>query len=97
MSTASSTLHQLCHAPSMWANCIGQIAAVWQPLDALVLLGPAAQGVFDPRLATFTQLYVLQSDLNVLGIPAEQIRCKILNYDQWAQLVLTYQRHISWK
>ena len=98
MSTATSaTLHQICHAPSLWANCIEQISALWQPDDALILLGPAAQGIFDQRLTSFNQVYVLQADLDVLGFPPELIRCKILSYDEWAQLVLLHKRHITWK
>lgn len=98
MSTATSTtLYQICHAPSLWANCIEQISALWQPDDALILLGPAAQGVFDQRLTGFNQVYVLQADLDVLGLPFEQIEYRILSYDEWAQLVLLHKRHITWK
>ncbi|RYY79545.1 MAG: hypothetical protein EOO69_06210 [Moraxellaceae bacterium] len=98
MSTIStSTLHQLCHAPSLWTNCINQIGALWQPNDALLLLGSAAQGVHDPRLNAFKIVYVLQADLDILGITTDQIQCKILSYDQWAQLVLSHQRHVTWK
>lgn len=93
----SATLHQICHAPSLWANCIEQINALWQPDDALILLGPAAQGVFDQRLTGFNQVYVLQADLDVLGVPFKQIKYRILSYDEWAQLVLLHKRHITWK
>lgn len=97
MSMPSSTLHQLCHAPSLWANCIGQIGDLWQPEDALILLGPAAYGIFDQRLRLFNPVYILQADLQVLGIRPQQIQGKILDYEQWAELVLRHTRHISWK
>lgn len=98
MNTATSTtLHQICQAPSLWGNCIEQISALWQPGDALILLGPAAQGIFDQRLTSFNEVYVLQADLDVLGLLFEQIEYRILNYDEWAKLVLLHKRHITWK
>jgi hypothetical protein len=95
--TLTTTLHQLCHAPALWANCLDQLGALWQPDDAIILLGPAAQGVFDHRLDAFSNRYVLQADLNVLGIPSQQIQYKVLDYNDWAQLVLRHQRHLTWK
>ena len=95
--TTSPTLHQLCIAPSAWPNCINQMSALWQPEDALLLLGSAAHGIHDSRLHAFKTVYVLQADLDMLGMIADQFQCKILSYDQWAQLVVQYQRHITWK
>ena len=94
---SSSTLHQLCHAPSGWANCIETLARLWQPNDALILFGPAAQGIFDQRLTSFNQVYALQADLDLLGFMPAQVPCQTLDYEQWAQLVLSHQRHITWK
>ena len=97
----SSTLHQLLSAPSAWTS-IDQISAIWQVKDALVLLGEAAQGYNDIRLQSFDLIYLLQADADILNLtqPTDlQIKSnyQILSYDDWATLVLKYNKHISWK
>ena len=99
----STTLHQLLSPPSTWVS-IDQIRAVWQTQDSLVLLGEAAQGYEDARLASFKTVYMLQADADILGLgfsdsaDAENIvNYQILTYDDWAKLLLKYNKHISWK
>ncbi len=92
----SSTLHQLLSAPSHWAS-IPHITASWQANDALVLLGEAAQGYSDARLQAFDRIYILQADASLLGLNAPTPHCHWLTYDEWAQMILNYNKHISWK
>lgn len=91
-----STLHQLLSSPSHWAS-ISEITAAWQVNDSLVLLGEAVQGYNDARLQGFDQIYILQADASLLGLSASTPHCHLLSYDEWAQMILNYNKHISWK
>ncbi|RZA02771.1 MAG: hypothetical protein EOO68_09505 [Moraxellaceae bacterium] len=93
----TSTLHQITHAPRYWGHCVEQIMALWQPTDELILLGEAAQGYADARLDFFDQVYLLNHDADLLGLVNNDTRYHLIDYAQWAQLVLKHQRHISWK
>lgn len=95
--TISSTLHQITHAPRYWGHAIDQIIALWQATDELILLGEAAQGYQDSRLDFFDQVYLLNHDADLLGLHSQDSRYTMIDYAQWAQLVLKHQRHISWK
>ncbi|XID75818.1 hypothetical protein ACF3NA_04610 [Alkanindiges sp. WGS2144] len=93
----ASTLHQLSIAPRLWGTIPEQLQAVWQPGDTLILLGEAAQGYTDTRLQVFGTIYLLQADVAMLGISSNLACCHILSDDEWATLVLKYNKHISWK
>ncbi len=97
-----STLHQLSNIPSGWLS-IAQIKAAWQPNDSLMLLGEAAQGYQDSRLQGFNCIYVLEADANLLGLGhlenklPQKPNIKIIGFDEWAELILKHDKHISWQ
>ena len=97
-----STFHQLSNRPSSWLS-IAQIQAVWQPNDSLILLGEAAQGYQDSRLQSFNCIYVLEADANLLGLTntdklsTQYPIIQVIRFDDWAELILKYNKYISWQ
>ena len=97
-----STLHQLSNTPSGWLS-IAQIQAAWQPNDSLMLLGEAAQVYQDSKLKDFNCIYVLEADANLLGLGhledklLQEPNIKIISFDEWAELILKHDKHISWQ
>ena len=94
-----STLHQVLSAPTQWAS-IDQIIATWQTHDNLILLGEAAQGYNDARLASFQPIYMLDIDASLLGLnrlTQSSAHYRIVSVDDWAALILKHTKHISWK
>lgn len=97
-----STLHQLSNTPSGWLS-IAQIQAAWQPNDSLILLGEAAQGYQDSRLQSFNCIYILEADANLLGLTntdklsTQYPIIQVIRFDEWAELILKYDKHISWQ
>ena len=97
-----STLHQLISRPAEWSS-MAQIKASWQTNDSLILLGEAAQGYQDSRLQGFNCIYVLEADANLLGLGhlenklPQKPNIKIIGFDEWAELILKHDKHISWQ
>ena len=97
-----STLHQLISRPSEWSSMV-QIKAAWQPNDSLMLLGEAAQGYQDSRLKDFNCIYVLEADASLLDLSntdkesTQSSIIQVISFDEWAELILKHDKHISWQ
>lgn len=91
------TLHQLVPAPMYWEQLLHRIQNVWQHGDQLLLLAEAAQGYADPRLLQFNQVAILALDQAHLPIACLPEHIQVLSSEQWSSLILTYQRHITWR
>lgn len=97
-----SILHQLISRPSEWSSMV-QIKAAWQPNDSLMLLGEAAQGYQDSRLQNFNCIYILEADASLLGLSntdkesTQSSIIQVISFDEWAELILKHDKHISWQ
>lgn len=91
------TLHQLAAAPVYWEQLLYRIQNVWQHGDQLLLLAEAAQGHADPRLRQFGQVNVLALDADWLPQDSLSDTIQVLSTEQWSSLILSYQRHITWR
>lgn len=91
-----TTLHQLTLAPKYWHSTIEQISKIWHADDVLLLMGEAAQGYSDSSLDCFSSISIVENDAALLPQP-HQTSIKIINYSEWAELVLNSQRAITWR
>lgn len=102
-----STLHQLVSRPSEWSS-IAQIKAAWQTTDSFMLLGEAAQGYQDSRIESFKCIYILQADASLLNLTYSEKdstqlsiiqlpSIQVISFDEWAELILKHDKHISWR
>ena len=73
---------------------LNQIPLIYTQADALVLLGEAVLFVEDLRLVDLHNVYILANDAEMLinEIPSH---ISVLNYAEFADLVLMYKRCIS--
>lgn len=95
---AKNTLHLLSLSPRYWSDTLINLQQLWQPGDMLLLLAEAAQGYRDARLVEFQAISILQSDAALLAAPFEPVATlNIIDYDQWAELSLSFSRTITWR
>lgn len=94
------TLHQISRPTSHWHNdFLANIQALWQNGDQIILLGEAAQGFMDQRLQAFYPLFLLLADAAVLGLNPEKqhlSHLKLIDYNEWASLIVNQQKQITW-
>ncbi len=91
------SLHQLVAPPHQWDQLLNRLQQVWQNGDLLLLLAEAAQGYQDPRLQQFNTVAMLDADAVYLGIAQLPPNMQAFNMDDWAEHILRYQRHITWR
>lgn len=95
---SSTTLHQLTLRPSAWGDYLPRIQQVWQNGDLLLLLAEAAHGYEDIRLQYFSDVALLTTDAEILGITLDHTSSLvIMGTDDWAKAILTHQRCITWR
>lgn len=82
------------HAQS--PNKILDLIQLYSPQDSVVVMGDAVLHLNHPQLLEIDQCYMLQTDSDLL-IQAPPPNIKIIDYAQFAQLVLQFNRCISIK
>ena len=64
--------------------------------DAVVLMGDAVLFIEDARLKNLTNIYVLENDVEIL-VDTLPSSIQLMNYAEFADLVLNFTRSISLK
>lgn len=64
--------------------------------DAIVLMGDAVLWIEDKRLQNKSNIFILEHDLALLVIPTPSY-IQVINYAEFADLVLRYTRCISFQ
>lgn len=110
--TQTTSLHLLCISPCERPAILNDILRVWSDGDQLLLLADAAQDVTSATIQTFLQqmaqlstpqtsnkpLLILDRDAALLPLPTIlPDTLQIISSLEWANLVLTHQRSITWR
>ncbi|MBU3001730.1 sulfurtransferase complex subunit TusB [Paraglaciecola arctica] len=77
-------------------HCLQRIHAT----DGLLLTQDAVYGLMDKELSTKLQqleaVFVLKEDAEARGIEIEPSTIQLINYEQFVELCLKYEKVISW-
>ena len=92
-------LHKIASSPFSHRalhQCLQRI----QVTDGVLLIQDAVYGLMDKELNTKLQqleaVYVLIEDAEARGIELETSRIQLINYEQFVELSLKYEKVISW-
>lgn len=92
------TLHLLATPSHEWTALFNQLRDMWTTGDALVLASEGVQGWQDERLAHFGVVYALDTDVHTAHLPRDlPAYLQLINHDQWADLILSHQRCLTWR
>lgn len=92
-------LHKIASSPFSYRaldHCLQRIHAT----DGLLLTQDAVYGLMDKELSTKLQqleaVFVLKEDAEARGIEIEPSTIQLINYEQFVELCLKYEKVISW-
>lgn len=92
-------LHKIASSPFSHRaldHCLQRIHAT----DGLLLTQDAVYGLMDKELSTNLQqleaVFVLKEDAEARGIEIEPSTIQLINYEQFVELCLKYEKVISW-
>lgn len=92
-------LHKIASSPFSHRaldHCLQRIHAT----DGLLLTQDAVYGLMDKELSTKLQqleaVFVLKEDAEARGIEIEPSTIQLINYEQFVELCLKYEKVISW-
>lgn len=97
MSSVNKTLYLVQSDYDRTPLMFEQIAGFYDEYDALVLMGDAVLHYQDPRLSNIQQLYVLQSEVDLLVIDQLPQHIKLLTPAEFADVILDFRRCITLK
>ncbi|NHB57452.1 DsrH/TusB family sulfur metabolism protein [Acinetobacter shaoyimingii] len=93
---SKNTLYLVQSTFSNTPHVLDKIAQIYGTEDAIFLMGESALYVHDERLKPYAKLYVLNNDAEMLTSELAS-HVHLLNYAQFADLVLSFKRSISLK
>jgi hypothetical protein len=98
ITSQQQTLHVLATAHHAWTPLLNQLRNIWKTGDSLVLAAEGIQGWQDPALTAFAPVYAIDSDAALSHLPHDlPEHIHIINHGQWADLILSHQRCLTWR
>lgn len=78
------------------SHVLNKLVQIYDYEDVVVLMGESILFINDTKVKNFHQVYVLENDIELLAHSVSDY-IQMLNYAQFADLVLTFKRSISLK
>lgn len=97
MSNSTSTLYLVQSSFAHTDASINTLLQLYTNGDAVVLMGEAVLFIEDARLKNLTNIYVLEHDAQILADALLPSSIQFINYAEFADLVLNFNRSVSLK
>ncbi|KGT47217.1 MULTISPECIES: DsrH/TusB family sulfur metabolism protein [Acinetobacter] len=93
---SNSTLYMIQASYAATAQVLEQLSQLYSENDQVILMGDAILAIEHPFLKQLKEIYILENEAQLLPQP-DIANLKIINYAEFAELCLGFNRCISLK